>query len=234
MSSCIWCVEDDANVRDIEIYTLEATGFEVEGFENAESIKEALNHRTPDLIVLDIMLPKTNGVELLDYLKNNPATSAIPVIMATAKGTEFDKVVTLDKGADDYLVKPFGMMEMVSRIKAVLRRTNKTNEEKKVLTYGPIELDLSSYIARVDGEEISLTYKEFELLKLFISRPGMVFTRDLIFNKIWGIELCFETRTVDVHIRTLRQKLNKYSDMIVTVRNVGYRLELKNHEEKDI
>lgn len=234
MSSCIWCVEDDANVRDIEIYTLEATGFEVEGFENAESVKEALNHRTPDLIVLDIMLPKTNGVELLDYLKNNPATNTIPVIMATAKGTEFDKVVTLDKGADDYLVKPFGMMEMVSRIKAVLRRTNKTNEEKKVLTYGPIELDLSSYIARIDGEEISLTYKEFELLKLFISRPGMVFTRDLIFNKIWGIELCFETRTVDVHIRTLRQKLNKYSDMIVTVRNVGYRLELKNHEEKDI
>lgn len=234
MSSCIWCVEDDANVRDIEIYTLEATGFEVEGFENAESVKEALNHRTPDLIVLDIMLPKTNGVELLDYLKNNPATSAIPVIMATAKGTEFDKVVTLDKGADDYLVKPFGMMEMVSRIKAVLRRTNKTNDEKKVLMYGPIELDLSSYIARVDGEEISLTYKEFELLKLFISRPSMVFTRDLIFNKIWGIELCFETRTVDVHIRTLRQKLKKYSDMIVTVRNVGYRLELKNHEEKDI
>lgn len=234
MSSCIWCVEDDANVRDIEIYTLEATGFEVEGFENAESVKEALNHRTPDLIVLDIMLPKTNGVELLDYLKNNPATSAIPVIMATAKGTEFDKVVTLDKGADDYLVKPFGMMEMVSRIKAVLRRTNKTNDEKKVLMYGPIELDLSSYIARVDGEEISLTYKEFELLKLFISRPGMVFTRDLIFNKIWGIELCFETRTVDVHIRTLRQKLKKYSNMIVTVRNVGYRLELKNHEEKDI
>ena len=229
MSSCIWCVEDDANVRDIEIYTLEATGFEVEGFENAESVKEALNHRTPDLIVLDIMLPKTNGVELLDYLKNNPATSAIPVIMATAKGTEFDKVVTLDKGADDYLVKPFGMMEMVSRIKAVLRRTNKTKEEKKVLTYGPIELDLSSYIARVDGEEISLTYKEFELLKLFISRPGMVFTRDLIFNKIWGIELCFETRTVDVHIKRLREKLEGVSDKweLRTVWSVGYKFETK-------
>lgn len=220
----IWCVEDDAGIREIEIYTLVSTGFEARGFESGEALFEALETESPELILLDIMLPGEDGVEILRRLKGRTATAAIPVIMATARGTEYDKVKTLDMGADDYLVKPFGMMEMVSRIKAVLRRCGKARAET-LLRAGGIELDTEARTVKRDGERIALTYKEFELLHAFMENPGKVFTRERFFNDIWGADFVGESRTVDMHIRTLRQKLGEYGEMIETVRNVGYRME---------
>ncbi|MGN0651340.1 MAG: response regulator transcription factor [Oscillospiraceae bacterium] len=222
----IWCVEDDASIRDIEIYALESTGFTARGFEEGDSFLAALETETPELILLDVMLPGKDGTELLKMLKSNSKYADIPVIMATAKGAEFDKVQGLDLGADDYLVKPFGMMEMISRVKAVLRRCRPN--EPAVLTAGDISLNAQERTVSVCGSRISLTYKEFELLALFMRNPGKVFTRDNIFNEIWGTEYVGETRTVDVHIRTLRQKLGACADMIETVRNVGYRMEAKH------
>lgn len=222
----IWCVEDDASIRDIEVYALQSTGFEAKGFEEGESFLDALGAERPDLVILDVMLPGKDGIELLKILKASPKYMDIPVIMATAKGAEFDKVKGLDLGADDYLVKPFGMMEMISRVKAVLRRcVPALKEEKAFLTAGNIRLNPEERTVFVNEKRIALTYKEFELLNLFMKNKGKVFTRDILFNEIWGSDFIGETRTVDMHIRTLRQKLGDCGEMIETVRNVGYRME---------
>ena len=220
----IWCVEDDASIRDIEIYTLNSTGFEARGFENGEDFFAALAQETPDLVILDVMLPGMDGVSILRKMKDNAATKRLPVIMATAKGMEYDKIQTLDLGADDYLVKPFGMMEMVSRVRAVLRRCAPLGEGS-VLRAGNLIVNLDERTVTANGNRVNLTFKEFDLLKLFLSHPKMVFTRDQLLSNVWNIDYAGETRTVDVHIQTLRQKLGDCGRMIETVRNVGYRLE---------
>ena len=220
----IWCVEDDASIRDIEIYTLNSTGFEARGFENGEDFFAALTGETPDLVILDVMLPGMDGVSILRKMKDSAATKQLPVIMATAKGMEYDKIQSLDLGADDYLVKPFGMMEMVSRVRAVLRRCAPLGEGS-VLRAGNLIVNLDERTVTANGNRVNLTYKEFELLKLFLSHPKMVFTRDQLLSNVWNIDFAGETRTVDVHIQTLRQKLGDCGRMIETVRNVGYRLE---------
>lgn len=222
----VWCVEDDASIRDIEVYTLNSTGFEAKGFPDAAAFREALTIEKPDLIILDIMLPGEDGVELLKFLRDSPDTCKIPVIMATAKGMEYDKVQSLDLGADDYLVKPFGMMEMVSRVKAVLRRC-KSTEVQHLLKTGGLVVNLDEHTVTIDNERIQLTLKEFELLRLFLSHPGIAFTRDQLLNDIWGADYVSETRTVDMHIRTLRGKLADYGKMIETVRGIGYRFEVQ-------
>lgn len=222
----ILCVEDDASIRDIEVYTLNSTGFEAKGVADGDAFRAALREQKPELVLLDVMLPGEDGVSLLQFLKSSPETAEIPVIMATAKGMEYDKIQSLDLGADDYLVKPFGMMEMVSRIKAILRRC-KPAQVQHLLKAGGLIINLDEYTVTADGERVTLTLKEFELLKLFLSHPGIAFTRDQLFNEIWGIDYMGETRTVDVHIRTLRQKLGAYGSLIETVRGVGYRLEVQ-------
>ena len=221
----IFCVEDDTSIRDIEVYTLQSTGFEAEGFSDGEALFAALREKTPQLVLLDVMLPGDDGVAILKKLKASDKTSGIPVIMATAKGAEFDKIVSLDLGADDYLVKPFGMMEMVARVKAVLRRAA-PKEDAQMLTLGDLTMHLDEHIVTVNGERVVLTLKEYEMLKLFLSHPGLVFTRDRLLSDIWGMDYDGETRTVDVHIRTLRQKLGACGAMIETVRGVGYRMEV--------
>ena len=220
----IWCVEDDASIRDIEIYTLNSTGFEARGFENGEDFFAALAQETPDLVILDVMLPGMDGVSILRKMKDSAATRQLPVIMATARGMEYDKIQSLDLGADDYLVKPFGMMEMVSRVRAVLRRCAPPGEGS-VLRAGNLIVNLDERTVTANGSRVNLTFKEFELLKLFLSHPKMVFTRDQLLSNVWNIDYAGETRTVDVHIQTLRQKLGDCGRMIETVRNVGYRLE---------
>lgn len=222
----IWCVEDDTSIRDIEIYALKSTGFDARGFEDGASFLEALKSSRPELVILDVMLPGMDGVEILRKMKASTDYCDIPVIMATAKGAEYDKIQSLDIGADDYLVKPFGMMEMVSRIKAVLRRYRPA-ESKNLLTVGGLVVNVNDHTAMIDGQRINLTYKEYELLKLFLSHPGTAFTRDQLFAEVWGMDYCGETRTVDMHIRTLRQKLGSYGSMIETVRNVGYRMKVE-------
>ena len=225
----IWCVEDDASIRDIEVYALTSTGFEARGFEDGMSFWAALQTELPELVVLDVMLPGIDGVELLKRMKASEELRNIPVIMATAKGTEYDKVQSLDLGADDYLVKPFGIMEMVSRVKAVLRRCRPI-KHKKLLKVEGLVLYPDEHTATVDGERVSLTYKEYALLQLFLSQPGIAFTREQLLSSVWNAEYFGETRTVDMHIRTLRQKLGTYGYLIETVRNVGYRLEAKHDE----
>ncbi len=215
----IWCVEDDASIRDIELYTLQQTGFEAKGFPDGASMWEALKKERPSLILLDVMLPGEDGVEILKRLRASPATHAIPVIMATAKGMEYDKVNSLDLGADDYLVKPFGVMEMVSRVKAVLRRCQEPNPQHLLQIEGLV-LNLDEHTVTADGERITLTFKEYELLKLLLSNPGIAFTRDQLFAEVWGTDYIGESRTVDMHIRTLRQKLGQYGAMIQTIRGV--------------
>jgi len=221
----IWCVDDDNTIRDIEVYTLTQTGFEAKGFADGISMLEALKTEKPELIVLDIMLPGKDGVEVLREIRQNPETRKIPVIMATAKGTEMDKIQGLDTGADDYLVKPFGVMEMVSRIKAVLRRCEP--DEKEVLSIGEITLSDKEHLVTVNGEKVVLTFKEFEILKLFMSNPGIVFSRDKLLSEVWGIDYLGESRTVDMHIKTLRQKLGDAGSRIETVIGVGYKMEGK-------
>ena len=218
----IWCVEDDSSIRDIEVYALTSTGFEARGFEDGASFWDALQKERPDLVILDVMLPGRDGVDLLRSMKASRDLRDIPVIMATAKGTEYDKIQSLDLGADDYLVKPFGMMEMVSRVKAVLRRCQRT--ERNLLTVGGLELNLESHSVTADGERINLTYKEFEVLRLLMAHPNKVYSRDQLYETVWGMDFVGETRTVDMHIRTLRQKLGPYGTLIETVRNVGYLL----------
>ena len=223
----IWCVEDDSSIRDIEIYTLLSTGFEAKGFEDGKTAWESLKTEKPELILLDVMLPEMDGIELLKKIKESSSLCDIPVIMATAKGAEYDKIKSLDMGADDYLVKPFGMMEMVSRIKAVLRRS-KPKQDRVLFKRKELELNPETRTVLIKGEKIALTYKEFELLQLFMSHPGKVYTRDILYNEIWGSDYIGESRTVDMHIRTLRYKLGEYGDLIETVRNVGYRMEMQD------
>ena len=222
----IYCVEDDESIQSLELYTLRSAGFEVSGFLDGDSFWEALRRERPELVILDVMLPGISGVELLRKMKASGDTCDIPVIMATAKGAEYDKIQSLDLGADDYLVKPFGMMEMVSRVKAVLRRCQ-SRQNRKILAAGNLVLDMAEHTVTADGQRIALTFKEFELLRLFLSAPGVAFTRERLLTNIWGGEYSGETRTVDMHIRTLRQKLGSYGTIIETVRNVGYRLEVK-------
>lgn len=221
----IYCVDDDNTIREIEVYTLTQTGFEAKGFSNSEDLFEALKTEIPDLIVLDIMLPGKDGMEILRELRANPETKDVPVIMATAKGTEIDKIQGLDNGADDYLVKPFGPMEMVSRIKAVLRRCKRETITSDTLVSGKIILKDNEHKVTVNGERINLTFKEYELLKTFMQNPGIVFTRDKLLSIVWGLDHMVESRTVDMHIKTLRQKLGVAGLQIETVIGVGYRLE---------
>ncbi len=220
----IWCVEDDKSILDIEIYTLKSTGFKAVGFSDGAGLFNALRTEKPDLILLDIMLPDMDGTEILRKLKESADTRGIPIIMATAKGMEYDKVQSLDMGADDYIVKPFGMMEMVSRIKAVLRRCQPADKSKQ-LHYGDLTLDPQEHIVTMNGEEISMTLKEFSLLRVFLDNVGKVIQRETLFSTIWGENFMGESRTLDVHIRMLRHKLGSYGSNLKTVRNVGYRLE---------
>ena len=220
----IYCVEDEQSIRELMLYALRASGFEAEGFEDGASLFAALEHTQPRLILLDIMLPGMDGMEILKKLRSAAATAHIPVILASAKGTEYDKVLGLDMGADDYLAKPFGMMEMVSRIRAVLRRSSES-QKTPLLRFGQLQMDPLSHILQVDGSRVELTLKEFEILKLFLEHPGRVFSRDQLLEKIWGTHYVGETRTVDVHIGTLRTKLGICGDYIRTVRGVGYRME---------
>ena len=227
----IYCVEDDTSIRDIEIYTLRSTGYEAMGFENGKEFFEALHTRMPDLVILDIMLPDISGMEILTRLKKDPSTTHLPVILASAKGTEFDKISGLDTGADDYLTKPFGMMEMVSRVRAVLRRAKPKNES--MITAGNIVMNDATHEVRVNNESVELTLKEYSVLKLLISHPHIVFTRDRLLNEIWGMDYDGETRTVDVHIRTLRTKLKEAGSCIETIHGVGYRYK-ENHEKETV
>ena len=220
----IWCVEDDASIRDIEVYALQSTGFEAKGFEDGQVFWDALQKEAPELVILDVMLPGLDGIELLRRMKSSSAFSAIPVVMATAKGAEYDKIQGLDLGADYYLVKPFGVMELVSCVKAVLRRVQPKAVEHLLKT-GGLFVNLDEHTVSADGARVELTYKEFELLKLFLSHPGVAWTREKLMEQVWGTDYCGETRTVDMHIRTLRQKLGSYGDRIETVRGVGYRWE---------
>ena len=216
----IWCVDDDNTIRDIEVYTLEQTGFEARGFADGVSMLEALKTEIPELIILDIMMPEMDGLEVLKKLRSEAAYKDIPVIMATAKGTEGG----LNSGADDYLVKPFGVMEMVARVKAVLRRTAKEDVSSDI-TVGKITLKEAEHKVIADGEKVELTHKEFEMLRLFMQNPNMVFSRDKLMSEIWGMDYIGETRTVDMHIKTLRHKLGNTGGQIKTGIGVGYRLE---------
>ena len=219
----IYCVEDESGIRDLMVYTLRASGFEAAGFESSTGFWQAMKEKLPELVMLDVMLPGEDGLSILKKIRSTPVMKDIPVIMATAKDSEYDKVTGLDSGADDYLAKPFGMMEMVSHIKAVLRRTG--HRHSAVLKCGPIVLDDRRHTAFAYDVPISLTLKEYELLRLFMENPGQVFTRDVILSDIWGIDYIGETRTVDVHVGTLRTKLQNAGALIQTVRGVGYRME---------
>ena len=221
----IYCVEDDDGIRELIVYALSSSGFEAKGFSCPEEFWKETEDRLPDLVLLDIMLPGEDGMTVLRKLRTGYATAHIPVIMATAKGTEYDKVIGLDSGADDYLAKPFGMMEMVSRVRAVLRRAGK--EESGMLSVGNLAVNPSEHRAFSCGRSVELTLKEYDLLCLFLKNPGRVFTRDQLLAKVWGTDFAGETRTVDVHIGTLRTKLGTGGEAIETVRGVGYRLEGK-------
>lgn len=223
----IYCVEDDAGIRNMVVYTLRSTGFEAEGLPDGAAFFDAIKKTRPQLVLLDIMLPGDDGLTILKKLRDNPATAEIPVILATAKGSEYDKVTGLDLGADDYLAKPFGMMEMVSRVKAVLRRTT-PRQDQQVLQAGALSLNLGEHLVTVDGQRVTLTLKEFEVLRVMMEHVGQVFTRERLLGEIWGYDFNGETRTVDVHMRTLRQKLGRCGDYIETVRGVGYRLEVEH------
>ena len=217
----IYCVEDDRSIRELITYTLKISGFDAEGFENAKDFFDALEKAVPELILLDIMLEGKDGLQILKELKENDRFKDIPVIMATAKTSEFDKVIGLDSGADDYLAKPFGMMEMVSRIKAVLRRSKKASVDQ-IIRYGEIEIDKAKYSVRIGNDPIDLTPKEFELLLCLVENPGIVFSREQLLDKIWGLNYLGESRTIDVHINTLRNKLGSLGKYIITMHGIGY------------
>ncbi len=251
----IYCIEDDSNIRDLVVYALNAGGFQAVGFESSLPFWQRMKEERPELILLDIMLPGEDGISVLKKLRSSPLTMDIPVIMTTAKGTEYDKVIGLDSGADDYLVKPFGMLEMVSRIKAVMRRTAKS-DVPAVLTAGPLSMDINKHLVQVIAQDINmrlaqgdtqdinkfpsqhtnmrpaqgsmqnitLTLKEFNILRLLLENQGRVFSRDQLLENVWGIDFAGETRTVDVHIGTLRTKLGAAGSLIQTVHGVGYKL----------
>ncbi|MBQ8742474.1 MAG: response regulator transcription factor [Clostridia bacterium] len=224
----IYYAEDDKGIRDLVIYTLRNTGFDAEGFPCGTELINAVSQKLPELILLDIMMPGEDGIEILKRLRQSERTKDVPIIMVTAKSSEYDRIIGLDYGADDYISKPFGLMEMISRIKAVLRRSSSSSHGSSELSIGGIRLDVGTHKVLSEGKEVTLTLKEFNLLKLLISSHGAVLTRDLILDKIWGYDFDGETRTVDVHIRTLRSKLGSTGDMIETVRGVGYRIIEKN------
>lgn len=222
----IFCVEDDKEILGLELYTLTTAGYTAKGFSDSTGFWDAIKKEVPELVMLDIMLPVEDGISILKKMRSDPLTRDVPVIMATAKDTEYDKVIGLDSGADDYLVKPFGMMEMISRIKAVLRRSS-PKKQPDICRAGDISLDKSKHSVTVGGEDVRLTLKEFELLQLLMENPDQVFGRERILSLIWGIDFLGETRTVDVHVGTLRTKLGHAGTMIETVRGVGYRLAVK-------
>ena len=219
----IYLLEDDESIRKFVLYALNNTGLEAVGFELAAEFWAAVEKEQPELVLLDIMLPDEDGLSVLRQLRMRSATARVPVILLTAKSTEYDKVVGLDSGADDYVTKPFGTMELVSRIRALLRRARPASEAA-VYTYGALTLDTESHQVHVGDQSTALTYKEYELLRLFCSRPGRAFTRDELLQRIWGYDYDGENRTVDVHIKTLRTKLGECGELIETVRGVGYRL----------
>lgn len=220
----IYCLEDDHASRELMVYTLSTSGFQAEGFSRAAEFRAALERQKPDLILLDIMLPDEDGISVLKSLRAHPLTAHIPVIMETARGSEYDKVIGLDLGADDYLAKPFGMMELVSRVKAVLRRSAQSREEETVLRLGGVVLNAQNHTVTVKGEPVELTLKEFAILELLLANPGKVFSREALLIAVWDTDFAGETRTVDVHIGTLRNKLG-LPDLIRTVRGVGYKVE---------
>jgi len=223
----IYIVEDDAEVREMESYALKSGGFEVTAFDCGKAMDEQLKIKLPELFILDIMLPGEDGLSILKRLRGQENTRNIPVIMLTAKGTELDKVKGLDLGADDYMAKPFGILELISRVRAVLRRFGKgiAAEETEMISLGSVSIDDKRHTVSVDGNPVELTFKEYELLKLLIANPGIVFSRQQILEKIWGIDFDMDTRTVDMHVKTLRQKLGEQAFRIQTVRNVGYKAE---------
>lgn len=218
----IYCVEDERNIRELLVYTLQSTGFEAKGIESGEALFYRLGEALPELILLDVMMPGEDGYTILEKLKRMPEVRDIPVIMVTAKGAEFDKVRGLDLGADDYITKPFGMMEFISRVKAVLRRGGSRSQDQ--LIHGPIELRIGRHEVLENGKKVELTLKEFELLRYLMENKGIVLSRDQLLTRIWGYDFDGETRTVDVHVRTLRQKLGASGSCIETVRGVGYRM----------
>ena len=220
----IYIVEDDVNIREIERYALKNSGYEVEEFESGAEFFKRMEQRMPNLVILDIMLPGEDGMEILAKLRADKRTSKLPVIMVTAKTTELDKVKGLDSGADDYITKPFGVMELISRVKALLRRTTDVNTEAQ-MKYGDILVDNDKHAVFVCGNPCELTYKEYELLKYLITNKGIVLSRDKLMSQVWGFDFEGETRTVDAHIKTLRQKLGEAGSCIKTVRNVGYMVE---------
>ena len=226
----IYLLEDDGSIRELICYSLTKTGNEARGFSCPSSFYEAMESEIPELVLLDIMLPEEDGISVLKKLRQNPVTSSIPVIMLTAKGTEFDKVTALDLGADDYVTKPFGVMELLARVKAVLRRSVKVTapeEERKSFEVGDVFVSVTNHEVMSGGERVNLTYKEFELLCFLFDHRGAVLNRDQILREVWGYEFDGENRTVDVHIRTLRQKLGKSGDIIETVRGIGYKISSK-------
>ncbi len=219
----IYLLEDDDNIRELVLYTLNNSGLEAEGFSRPSAFWGAVERRLPNLVILDIMLPQEDGLSILRKLRSNSATKRLPVMLLTAKGTEFDKVVGLDSGADDYVAKPFGMMELISRVKALLRRSA-PEQDTGDYQLGRLRVSDSQHTVEVDGKSVSLTLKEFELLRLLLRHPGMVFSRDQLLNQVWGYAFDGENRTVDVHVRNLRQKLGPCGDYIETVRGVGYKI----------
>lgn len=220
----IWVVEDDNNIRELVVYTLNGYGFETQGFASPDQFRQAIDQQVPQLLLLDIMLPGEDGISLLKWLRANPRTATLPVVMLTAKSGEYDKVTGLDSGADDYITKPFSMMELVSRIKALLRRTTMVQPQPEEYVCGTLTLNPKSHTVTVDGQPVVLALKEYELLCLLMQNPGVVFDREQLLETIWGYSFDGENRTVDVHIRTLRQKLENGAQYIETVRGVGYRL----------
>lgn len=223
MSLLIYIAEDDDNIREIECYALKNSGYETVGFCNGTELINGLSQVIPELIILDIMMPEEDGLSILKKIRNDSKTKNIPVIMVTAKTTEMDKVKGLDMGADDYITKPFGVMELVSRVRAILRRTvNQSNTN--IFEYKNIKIDDTKHTVTVDNQECSLTFKEYELLKLLLTNKGIVLTREKIMDKVWGFEYEGESRTIDMHIKTLRQKLGSSGSEIKTIRNVGYKI----------
>lgn len=220
----IYIVEDDKNIRELESYALQSSGYEVKSFENSNDFYNECKKQLPELVLLDIMLPEEDGLDILKSLRNQESTKDIPIIMVTAKTTEIDRVKGLDSGADDYISKPFGVMELISRVKALLRRTSRIENNNKVLSFGDIKLDDERHSVTVEGVDCELTFKEFELLKYLLYNQGIVLSREKIMEHVWGFDFEGESRTVDMHIKTLRQKLGAGGNAIKTIRNVGYKI----------
>lgn len=229
----IYILEDDESIRNFVVYALNSSGFEARGFEAPGSFWESLKKETPQLLLLDLMLPEEGGIEILKRLRQREATKDLPIIVLTAKGSEYDKIIGLDSGADDYITKPFSIMELISRVKALLRRTA-NQKETEAYSVGGLYLNPAKHIVKADGENVTLTLKEFELLTLLLANPGIVFNRGRIFNEIWGYDFDGENRTVDVHVRTLRAKLGPCGRLIETVRGIGYKIGGNENDKADL